>query len=724
VEDGVPDEAFTAVTGDDKEVAKAIKKRNREERKGQPSLPFDVAQHVHAYATDYQKLTAIAEDTPTGVRQKASAYQTSRRQEDWWHDWTACNIWTAAFFVPLTKFDDSTVPTHERLLRFVERQDSQPQMAAAANALSEQLRFFHWGLEFPEVFEKGGFDTVLGNPPWERLNIQEKEFFASRAPAVSKAANKAARSQLLRQLAISNPDLWRDYQSAVRSSASLDKFIRGSMRFVLTAQGDINTYAIFAELGRTVVNNIGRSGMVLPIGIATDDTTSDFFSDLVGKANLVQLLGFENERFIFPEVHHSFKFCALTIAGSSDAARAISFCFFCREFSQVVDTNRRFGMNAADLKLLSPTTQSCPVFRTGMDANLTRKIYRSVPVLADDKKNDGWRVQLRRMFHMSDDSDKFRTVVDLEREGAVRTGSLMHTDEQVWLPLYEAKMIYQFDHRFATFEGATQASLNAGILPQCSQIDKMSAVFSVTPRYWVLKSEVDTKIGNWSKPWLVGFRDVTSAIAERTAVFCLMPRVAVGHSCPLAYFPDAPLQNVLMFLANVNSMVFDYTVRQKLGGNHLTFSVLNQVPVLRPSAYHASDTRFITDRVLELVYTADDISGFALELGFEGPPFEWSDERRSNIRAELDAYYAHLYSLTRDELRYILDPKDVLGQDFPSETFRVLKEREEQEFGEYRTRRLVLEAFDRLAESSRFRDEMPKRISAFSELRQVAEVSS
>lgn len=452
--------------------------------------------------------------------------------------------------------------------------------------------------------------------------------------------------------------------------------------------------------------------MVLPIGIATDDTTSDFFSDLVGRANLVQLLGFENESFIFPEVHHSFKFCALTIAGSSDPARSISLCFFCREFSQTTDANRRFSMTAADLNLLSPATRSCPVFRTGMDASLTRKIYQFIPVLASGN-NDGWCVQLRRMFHMSDDSHKFRTAADLdEGEDGVHRGPLMFVKGQCWAPLYEAKMIYQFDHRFATFEGATQANLNAGILPQCSSAEKKNAAFSIRPRYWVFKPEIDAKIGNWQKPWLVGFRDVTSAIAERTAVFSLMPRVAVGHSCPLAYFPDVPLSRVLMFLGNVNSLVFDYTARQKLGGNHLTFSVLNQLPLLKPSGYNARDSAFISDRVFELVYTADDVSGFARELGFEGAPFEWDDERRSRLRAELDAYYAHLYGLTRDELRYILDPKDVFGEDFPSETFRVLKERETKEYGEYRTRRLVLEAYDELAKSDRFRDEMPHRVSA------------
>jgi hypothetical protein len=168
----------------------------------------------------------------------------------------------------------------------------------------------------------------------------------------------------------------------------------------------------------------------------------------------------------------------------------------------------------------------------------------------------------------------------------------------------------------------------------------------------------------------------------------------------------------LLFLANLNSLVFDYSARQKLGGNHLTFTVLNQLPVIPPEQYRDEDHDFLNTRAWELVNTSNEIAGFAEEVGYRRQPAAWDQERRLTVRAEIDAYYAHLYGLTQDELRYILDPKDVFGEDFPSETFRVLKEREEKECGEYRTRRLVLEAFDKLAESPRFREEMSKRESA------------
>ena len=130
----------------------------------------------------------------------------------------------------------------------------------------------------------------------------------------------------------------------------------------------------------------------------------------------------------------------------------------------------------------------------------------------------------------------------------------------------------------------------------------------------------------------------------------------------------------------------------------MSYFLLKQLPFIPPDGYTAEDLEFISRRVLQLTYTAYDLCAWATALGYEGPPFEFDLGSRARVRAELDAYYARLYGLDRDELRYILDPADVIGPNYPTETFRVLKQREvnPKEFGEYRTRRLVLEAFDRL----------------------------
>ncbi len=195
--------------------------------------------------------------------------------------------------------------------------------------------------------------------------------------------------------------------------------------------------------------------------------------------------------------------------------------------------------------------------------------------------------------------------------------------------------------------------------------------------------------------WLIGWRDITNATNERTVIASVFPKVGVGHTVRLLYLGVAS-SLASVFLANVSSLVLDYVARQVVGGTHLTVEMVKQLPILAPSAFTQADLAFVALRVLELTYTSHGLRPWAEDLGHAGPPFAWDEDRRTHVRAELDAFFARKYGLTRDELRYILDPADAKGPDYPSETFRVLKEKEQARFGEYRTRRLVLEAWDKL----------------------------
>ena len=288
--------------------------------------------------------------------------------------------------------------------------------------------------------------------------------------------------------------------------------------------------------------------------------------------------------------------------------------------------------------------------------------------------NNPWDIRFMAMIHMSNDSGLFH-----DESGPGR------------LPLYEAKMIHQFDHRWASY-GAD------GTSGDVTEDEKENPNFSVTPRYWVDESEVDGRLDGkgWNRGWLMGWRDICRATDERTVIAAVVPRVATGDTL-LLMFPDPKHgAKAACLLADQCSLVHDYVARQKVGGTHLKYHVKKQLPNLPPDRYTTTDLAFIVPRVLELTYTACDLQPWARDLGFEGPPFPWNPERRALLRAELDAWYARLYGLTRDELRYLLDPAEVLGADYPSETFRVLKNNEIRRFGEYRTRRLVLEAWDRL----------------------------
>lgn len=921
LEKGIPDEAFTPVSADSKEAARSLKQRNRTEcqslQTGQLSLAFDTDQVVAELSQERQKLEAIPDNSPAEVSRKQQLY--SRYCQDPQHQKLveACNLWTAAFFQPLIPDFSRAITTQAVADRLQERTPSQA--LATAQALAVENRFFHWPLEFPEVFESGGFDVILGNPPWERIKLQEEEFFASRNTAIARAPNAAARKRLIADLPKTNPALWHDYQRALHGAESTSRFLRGSGQYPLTGRGDINTYSVFAERVRNLLSPRGRAGIIIPTGIATDATNQFFFADLVEKGQLLSLFDFENREALFPGVHRSYKFCLLTLTGGRTPTDATTFTFFATHADHLRDPRRVFTLTADDIARINPNTRTLPVFRTRQDADLTRAIYQRVPVLVNERTGENpWDVRFMAMFHMSNDSHLFRTRAELEKQGYRLVGNvfvpsppsplshaageggriaapdlssraageggyelpkasqeliararqlrreataaesllwellrdrrllgrkfrrqhpigqfiadffcddarliieidgavhreptqqerdrlreeilrehgfamLRFTNDQIldrteqvlreiaafvtahsyehpsplsqslgrgaggegYLPLYEAKMIWHYDHRYGTYEGVSDRSSTQ--LPTPNERQHADPHFVVQPWYWVPAEEVQARLGAWQRGWLLGFRDVARSTDERTAIFSLLPRVGVGHTMPIVLTGEISAIHLSCFLANLNVLIFDWALRQKIGGTHLTFFILRQLPVLPPSVYTAEDLRFIVPRVLELVYTSWDMKPFADDVwreadeglravirphpptpspaalgeGFPFPPFTWNEERRAILRAELDAYYARLYGLTRKQLRYILDPADLTEREladildpreevadpldpagyatraaastFPGETFRVLKEKEIRQYGEYRTRRLVLEAWEKLAQHS------------------------
>jgi N-6 DNA Methylase len=674
---GIPDGAFNAVTGDDKSLVTKLKKRNKDELKDIDQRCLWDLEVVRAgrvsYALSAEQVGDIEEVTAQDVKSKQESYLRGRSDAVWLRDYTLCNVWTAAFFTPLLEQQLGVIPTTAVLFSLMAGSSVFQTVAEAANALAAEKSFFHWCLEFPEVFQDGGFSCILGNPPWERIKLQEKEFFAARDAEIANSQNAASRQRLIKELPLENPELLQEFEIAKYDAASQGRFVRGSSRFALTAVGDINTYSIFSETARKLISSDGRAGIIVPTGIATDDTCKQFFKDICESQQLNGLYSFDNKVY-FKDVGLNQKlFSLMSLGGKNFKFSSSEFSFYVSNVSDLNNPERVFTLTPQDIALINPNTLTSPVFRTRADAELTRKIYQRVPVLENERTGvNPWGISFMRMLDMSNDS-----------------GSFVDSPSANTLPLYEAKMLHQFDHRWATYEGL---DVRDSSLPE-----KQDPDFAVTPRYWVDKQEVDNKLaGKWDKQWLLAFRDITNATNERTSIASFLPRVGVGNNAPIMILKETDAALVSCLQANLSSLVFDFVARHKVGGTHMNFFIVKQLPVLAPKSYTPQDIEFISSRVLELVYTAWDMQPFAQDMGYKGAPFAWNPARRALLRAELDAKYAKLYGLTREELRYILDPSDIYGAEFPSETFRVLKNKELKEHGEYRTQRLVLAAWDLL----------------------------
>lgn len=832
---GISKDAFKPLSGDDREVCKALTKTNAVALK---QLTKDLQSQQMLLGMDnasgLQAMRAI-EDMPTNTPEQVSiketrwlAFMQTAAQSPLAQ---AADVVVGAFLLSKTTDRGATVPTSATLHTLLTTPNDitgpAADAVAAARAACAEARVLHWPLAFPQVFARGGFDCVLGNPPWEVNQMGEEEFFASRDPNIAALAGDS-RKKAIESLSKTSPRLWEEFSETSRRIAATNIFFRESGRFPLTAVGKLNTYPLFAETILQIHAQDGRAGFIVPTGIATDDSTKAYFGHITQSKQLVSLYDIENRDRLFPAVDSRMKFCLLTLGASEQA----EFVCFATQVSQLADERRRFTLTPEDFRLINPNTLTCPVFRSKRDAELTKKLYRAAPVLiyeanAEDNSANAGELPAENPWGITFSQGLFN----------MTSASHLFKDEESpnHLPLYEAKLIHHFDHRWATY--TTDPNTGTVASRDVTLQEKQDASFSITPRYWVPAREVWLRLADlpdelmralkaddghatilavtkvlfgrhltalheeapsitalaawesfvdlhayakdidpeelgvkplkknaggrldeglplpvqqllrladeasnlpmppaglsseesaqrlaerWLKEscpkWLMGWRDICRATDERTVIASVVPSVGVGNQMPLMLFGSGEgLSLSALMLANLSALTFDFVARHKTGGTHMNYFIYKQLPILPPGHYTEDDLSFIIPRVLELTFTATDITPWAenlisqwkLDDGNWKPdtpepirrsplvPFPFDQERRAVLRAELDAYYARLYGLDRNELRYILDPEDVMGNDYPSETFRVLKDREIREYGEYRTQRLVLEAWDR-----------------------------
>ncbi|MGY0219655.1 Eco57I restriction-modification methylase domain-containing protein [Endozoicomonadaceae bacterium StTr2] len=799
MEEGIPQKAFTALTGDNKDTCKALAEYNKDAAKG-----MAIAQRM--IGADLASWEQMPEEDLEQIEAKRKAWQAAQHSQEMEDARLKEDIFTAAFFSPKMDGMQDIAPTNKTLKQCASGEEIPVLVREHLSQLAAQHKFFHWPLAFPEVFgrasERQGFDVVLGNPPWEGVKLLEKEFFAPRSTDIANAKNAAARTRMINKLregSEAEQALYSEFVREKQTAEAISSFARFSGRYPFNGQGNINLYALFAESMLGLISSSGRAGFIVPTGISTDNGTKDFFAEITSKGRLVSLYDFENREKIFPGIDSRIKFCLVTLGSNIEQAKLM---FFAAQTEHLLNKDRSFTLSPEDFALINPNTQTCPVFRSRKDAELTKKLYQASPVLVKDgdklrKEENPWGITVKtRLFHMSEDSGLFHTHEQLVSMGA-EVDKLNHScwvvEDKRFVPLYEGKMIHHYDHRWASYEtnGVDSSDVNL--------IDKQDPKFTLRPRYWIDEWEllersvnlpdqlvekvrmqqaedvarillywlcgywleigeeekankmlahltpsagqvdifnafhgvqnlqrqfrltedefklIEPGVGLWlhnkdaesilffakeliekRKPSsFMGWRDVARSTDERTVIFSAIPFYTVNNKFQLMFAKSSPELKACL-QANMISLPLDYASRQKIGGTSLSYFILKQLPVLPPEKYTQADIDYIVHRVLRLSFTAYDMEPFARALGYEGEPFKFNPEERHQLKAELDAYFAKLYGLSSDDMKYILDPANIMGADYPSETFRVLKSKEVREFDEYRTQSLILDAWDKL----------------------------
>ncbi len=624
--------------------------------------------------------------------------------------------------------------------RFALLRERARSLVGRAREIAREEGFLNWQVAFPgvwsdwrEVERYGGFDAVIGNPPWDRMKLQQVEWFAARRPEIAHAQRAADRRRMIAQLREAGDPLAAEFERASERADSALRVARSSGDYPYLSRGDVNLYSLFVERAMALVGPGGVVGLLTPSGIASDKTAAPFFRSIATEGRLQALYDFENRRVFFPDVHASFKFCVF-VASRQRLSEPAHCSYYLHNVSELTDPQRRFPLTAEDFSAVNPNTGTAPVFRTRRDAELTTAIYRRLPVLVDrstGKKRKAWPVKYATMFHMTNDSGRFRTREELEeREGAWPIGgNRFESASGTWLPLYEGKMVQAFDHRAARIV-VNPENLHRPASPVPATLEQHCGPdWLPTPQYWIEESHVSgvqpnpaigdrqPAVAESTSPsqsvdtgrvprssmsnWWIGWKDVTAPTNIRTVIAAAIPLSGAGNTFPIL-LPngdrDAFISTAPLMLANLNAVPLDYVARQKVQGQHLNWYIVEQLPVVPPKHYEAARfgprtaAEIVRDAVLELTYTAHDMAPFARDLGYVDetgavrPPLRWDEERRLRLRAKLDAVYFHLYGVTdRDDVRYVYS------------TFPIVERQETAAHGCYRSRDLCLAYLNALA---------------------------
>lgn len=697
---GIPNDAFAALKdvladsplprtlADDPVTCTALRRRNTGERSAPTftlaglnlTIPDELNEALARIESDDESLS--------DVEAKRQLFESVRATGTMaWRLRRACDLWTAAFFTvkrPSELIGGEATPTSDSVWRFLAEPDSLlPQIADATDDVLREYNFFHWPLEFPEVFKRGGFSLMLGNPPWETMSPDAKEFFSRYEPEIA-SLSPAAQQERIGAL-LSFESIRQDWERHARELYGVVRFIKESGRYKMFApgnlgKGDFNIYRMFVELSLNLTAPQGASAQIVPENFYNGANAAAIRAALFEGFSVDALFGFENAREVwFKGIDTRMKF-SLYAARKGQPTEEFPTAFsITSEVGLAAARTMPLHLPVALVREFSPDALAVMEFSNQLEIDIARKMYERFPRLGD--KVDGlpeW--QPLREVDMGNDRDLFTT----DSEG---------------LPVYQGSMVTHHDYRAKGYVSGHGRNVTWGPL------GFGSAEKSIRPQWRIMPETIPNKIKERTQRYRIGFCDIARADDQRSLMAALVPPNTVcGHKVPTIEFHPLDPATLILWLGVANTLAMDFIVRMKIALT-MSMSLLATLPFPRqvlaghPSAKVCALAARLSCAGPEMSEFLEQLRQEPALVGLDLTPSE-NPEERARIAAELDVAVARdLYGLTRDEIRYLLDPRDVLGSDCPAETFAALRRAEEREFGNFRTARLVMDAFDNMAAS-------------------------
>jgi predicted ATPase len=659
---------------------------------------------------------------------------------------TAFDIWTALWFWPLDELDAAPGP------RTLHAPSAEAVAIARKMARTPALRFFHWELEYPDVFHKhgAGFDAVVGNPPWEIQKPSSKEYFSNLDPLYRSYGKQEA---LRRQRAIfedqpEEEERWLGYVADYKARGNFVRYAgepfgdgkvaghgggdvslargkaneplherwrkqrRGHRGFAdpghpFRHQGsaDLNTYKMFVEVGRALLREGGELGLIVPSGIYTDKGTGDLRRLLLERSRWRWLFGFENRRKVF-DIDSRFKFCILIAqkGGNTEGIQAAFMRHDLEDWGRADGAEYVLEYPAEQVKAFSPGSLSILEIRSDRDLKVLRKIYDN-GVLLGDEGADGWGINYATEFHMTNDSKLFPPRDKWEANGyrPDEYGRWIGPGGDAALPLYEGRMIGQFDFSEKGWVGGRGRSAEWREIPWEEKV--------VEPQYLMAESDWRAALAKGKEDLSVfpgtklTFMAIGSATNQRSMFSALVRDVPCGNAVPVLQTPTGEA-GALSMAAAMNSLAYDFALRMRLGGLNLNYFVIAETPLLAKAS--ANTQMPVVAGRLAFAHHWFSPNWLAIKDASDnkGPYEQWAvtGHERLRLRAILDAVVAALYGLDRNDYAWLVHdcdhPSELLSnRDFtrtldPKGFWRVDKDKPT----ELRHTVLSLVAFDALQE--------------------------
>ena len=720
---GIPTENTKLQNQARNNIKKEIKERKKEGKTTMITSFFTDKRTADVCSIKFQEIINMPENNPEKIIEKEKKYYELRKNENYQQALNEANIWTSTFFWPFEGNALGEIPRYTTIEQLREK-IADPELNSLMreiNKIAEDNQFFHWYIEFPEAFssEREGFDCILTNPPWDVMEFKEMEFFLGISEDIMKGKNQSERRRAIKAFKEKNPKIYNNYLNSWRKMRKASHFLRNSNLFSLSAIGKLNTYALFIERCWKIISPKGYSGVIAPSGLLINYNMQKLFSTLVQSNAIISIFDFINNKGIF-KIHRDYRFCLISLGGKEHSQQIIPMTFYTlypeeiqeplslipknsedmkKKLNNLPDSHKLIPLEREDFLLFNPNTNTSPSLKIKRDYRLLKHLYNQAPILVKKDAETGeilsnpWNVNVTTLLNVSSDSKYFKTKeqlieLDAKPNNKRSVKNIWESSEGVfYIPIYEGRLIWHYNHRLNSMGFAVEGKKRKAISIETSVDNYKDPKFYIQPNYWIEEQKIKEKLPeDFKEKWFMGIRKISGATNERSFISTILPYSGLVDSLIFLLFEkfDYKKSKICCLLANFNSIVFDYIVRQKIMYLVNNF-IVEQLPVFPPKKYNERLENLIIPRVIELVYTSLDLEPFIKAIEYDSHPSNWNPKRRAQLKSEIDAIFAHLYNINRNDLCYIL------------ESFKVLKKKELLKYNEYRTKRLVLNAYEKFS---------------------------